>query len=167
MAHWNIYEQACGFTFNGPEATLSVDPRFDTSHFSCFISVGNGWGQYSQRLQGEDLTCRIKIHAGTCELKEVNFPIVLKLQNDTQLIATLNGQDLAFSRKGSRLVLARKTKINLDEEFVVATRRRGLEVVQKGIRHELRKSSFLFWLIALCGAMHVIWQFAGYSYHKA
>ena len=55
MAHWNIFDQACGHIYdchNG--GSLSFDPRSDIAVsggqrlFKCFYTVEGGWGNYSQ-----------------------------------------------------------------------------------------------------------------------
>ena len=53
MAHWNLYDQACGTTYDSTKAALAFDPRFwDTCEgqqtFKCLYLVEAGWGQFSQ-----------------------------------------------------------------------------------------------------------------------
>jgi non-lysosomal glucosylceramidase len=61
MAHWNIYDQACGFRYNCHAAEtnlgtssgggdLSFDPRFNVTDFRCFVILQGGWGEYRQKL---------------------------------------------------------------------------------------------------------------------
>ena len=56
MAHWNIFDQACGHTYDSHTGALSFDPRSTLpvpsapgeTMFQCFIIVQDGWGTFSQ-----------------------------------------------------------------------------------------------------------------------
>ena len=62
MAHWNIFDQACGFRYSCQAAGATVDtpsgsqqggrlsfePRFSASDFRCFVALNGGWGEYVQ-----------------------------------------------------------------------------------------------------------------------
>ena len=48
MAHWNIYDQACGHTYDSVTGALSFDPRSNASNFKCFVVLSGGWGEFSQ-----------------------------------------------------------------------------------------------------------------------
>ena len=68
MAHWNIYDQACGHTYDSVTGALAFEPRTivtagGTSHFKCFYTVHGGWGEFSQTgpagLPSGDLTLSV------------------------------------------------------------------------------------------------------------
>ena len=54
MAHWNIFDQACGHVYCAQSGALSFDPRSDVAvsggarMFKCFYTVEGGWGEFSQ-----------------------------------------------------------------------------------------------------------------------
>ncbi len=54
MAHWNIFDQACGHVYDCTTEALSFDPRSDVAvsggerMFKCFVSLNGGWGEFSQ-----------------------------------------------------------------------------------------------------------------------
>ena len=54
MAHWNLYDQACGASFDSTQAALSFDPRFTQAvsggerAFRCLFLAENGWGEFKQ-----------------------------------------------------------------------------------------------------------------------
>ena len=54
MAHWNLYDQACGASFDSTQAALSFDPRFTQAvsggerAFHCLFLAENGWGEFKQ-----------------------------------------------------------------------------------------------------------------------
>ena len=55
MAHWNIFDQACGHIYCSQTGALSFDPRSDVAvsggarMFKCFYTVEGGWGEFSQQ----------------------------------------------------------------------------------------------------------------------
>lgn len=65
MAHWNIFDQACGFRHScnsddrdemcldssaSPRGGhVSFDPRFQASDFHCFVTLYGGWGEFRQQ----------------------------------------------------------------------------------------------------------------------
>ena len=48
MAHWNIFDQACGHTYDSTSASLGFDPRYSPTNFKCFCSLEGGWGSFAQ-----------------------------------------------------------------------------------------------------------------------
>lgn len=57
MAHWNIYDQACGHVYDCTSRALAFDPRTFAAvdgggggdhSFKCFVSLEGGWGEFSQ-----------------------------------------------------------------------------------------------------------------------
>lgn len=85
MAHWNIFDQACGFRYScHPSETpvdrptgvaqggcLSFQPRCSVSDFCCFVILNGGWGEYCQ-VGTEDSTSNengvTALSSGTCLL---------------------------------------------------------------------------------------------------
>ena len=55
MAHWNIFDQACGIIYDSTSGSLSFDPRINQSKFNCFCTLNGGWGEFSQTgILGEE-----------------------------------------------------------------------------------------------------------------
>jgi hypothetical protein len=48
MAHFNIFDQACGMMYDSTKLFLSYDPRMNQDRFRCFCSLNGGWGMFSQ-----------------------------------------------------------------------------------------------------------------------
>ena len=91
MAHWNIYDQACGFQYTSYSfndmgqvqsgGAVSFDPRFHADSFSCFVTLHGGWGEYKQEgtpADCLDATCRSSssplpgLASGSCSLSCLN-----------------------------------------------------------------------------------------------
>jgi len=75
MAHWNMYDQACGFEYNSCNngGTLSYSPKFNATNFGCFVALHGGWGRYKQ--QGTAAVLNVDnseagIDDGTCILSK-------------------------------------------------------------------------------------------------
>ena len=51
MAHWNIFDQACGHAYDSTTASLAYDPRYFAADgsFQCFFHMDGGWGQFKQK----------------------------------------------------------------------------------------------------------------------
>ena len=49
MAHWNIFDQCCGFRYDSTKGALAYDPRTNAGDFQCFTVLEGGWGQFTQR----------------------------------------------------------------------------------------------------------------------
>jgi hypothetical protein len=49
MASWNLFDQACGFSYDSTKAAIGYAPKMNTTNFSCFIIVQDGWGQFQQK----------------------------------------------------------------------------------------------------------------------
>jgi len=48
MAHWNIFDQAVGFTYDCTAAHIGFAPRYQPTAFTCFFIAEGGWGQFEQ-----------------------------------------------------------------------------------------------------------------------
>lgn len=49
MAHWNIFDQACGLKYDCTAQHLAFDPRYRATDFKCFFVGDGGWGQFAQK----------------------------------------------------------------------------------------------------------------------
>lgn len=56
MAHWNVFEQACGYRYDATASTMRFDPRYAADKFNCLFVSGSGWGVYTQAGADTHLT---------------------------------------------------------------------------------------------------------------
>ena len=85
MAHWNIFDQACGFRYACQAASaeidkpsgslqggrLSFEPRVSLSDFRCFVTLNGGWGEYCQigtEAVRKDGNTIVELSSGRCSL---------------------------------------------------------------------------------------------------
>ena len=79
MAHWNIFDQACGLRYDCTAGHLGFDPRYQPTSFQCFFVAESGWGQYSQA--GIDCppcaTCAAGLASGTAKVSVLQGTVSL------------------------------------------------------------------------------------------
>lgn len=100
MAHWNLYDQACGVTYDSTKAALSFDPRFVNTmsggehSFRCLFLAEGGWGQFVQSGPPDLATGSIMLSVawGTVRLKTLT--VVSKAASAT---ATVGGKNISVS----------------------------------------------------------------------
>tara|TARA_B100000795_G_C22776814_1_gene430382 strand:+ start:127 stop:1620 length:1494 start_codon:yes stop_codon:yes gene_type:complete len=121
MAHFNIFDQACGFKYSCIDASLTFDPRMNQTNFRCFVSLNNGWGNYSQtgvagrrkrRVNGDGINdgnvetkdqeqSIVTLASGHCDLTCLWGEMVVRTLNimttATQATATVNGKGIPIA----------------------------------------------------------------------
>jgi len=48
MAHWNLFDQACGLVYDCTKHYLAYDPRYTPNNFKAFFCAENSWGNFTQ-----------------------------------------------------------------------------------------------------------------------
>ena len=100
MAHWNLYDQACGVSYDSTKAALSFDPRFANAvsggehSFRCLFLAEGGWGQFVQTGPPGLATGSIVLSVawGTVRLKTLT---VVSKASDAS--ATVDGKKISVS----------------------------------------------------------------------
>ena len=97
MAHWNLYDQACGASFDSTQAALSFDPRFTQAvsggerAFRCLFLAENGWGEFKQSGPAGLPSGTVSLSAawGTVKLRSLKivstYPAAAKRNDRTQV----------------------------------------------------------------------------------
>jgi uncharacterized protein (DUF608 family) len=91
MAHWNIFDQACGFRYDSTSGFLAFDPRYSPTDFRCFVTMQGGWGTFSQQGAAGLGSGTVKVGAlfGVLKLKVLSLAATA-----TAATATLDGKAL-------------------------------------------------------------------------
>jgi non-lysosomal glucosylceramidase len=74
MASYSVLLALSGFHYSAPEKSISFAPLVNQDDFSCFFSVGSGWGVYSQKVAGCSSSATIEVRMGSLSLKEICLP---------------------------------------------------------------------------------------------
>ena len=56
MAAWNLYDQACGFTYDCTQSLISFQPKINQTDFSCCFVFNGGFGKFTQTADESDLS---------------------------------------------------------------------------------------------------------------
>ena len=109
MASYALLPALSGFTFDMTRGEIGFDPvatdRYDpeTGEFSCFFSLGPGWGVYEQTPG----SAAIKIIRGTMELRHLRLPALA----GSGLSAKLGGEEVDFTTEGDQITLTKPVRV--------------------------------------------------------
>lgn len=85
MASYSAYLAACGYKYDGPQASLAFNPCIQPENFKGAFTCAEGWGQFRQQLRH-----------GQLELRELSLG-QLKAGNVNKVKLSLNGENLNVS----------------------------------------------------------------------
>jgi hypothetical protein len=71
MHSWNILLAVSGATFDGPAGKIGFAPRLAADDFRCFFSAAEGWGSFSQKIEGAVQSTKIDLAYGKLRLNEI------------------------------------------------------------------------------------------------
>jgi uncharacterized protein (DUF608 family) len=80
MSSWSLLLALSGFEYDGPRASLRLNPRYQPENFKCFFSGPQGWGSFAQTVEGQIQKVSIMVKAGSMNVHTLN----LKLAADTK-----------------------------------------------------------------------------------
>lgn len=70
MASYALLSALAGFHYSAPSQSLRFAPRIHPEDFSCFFSIGSGWGMVRQTFSAGTKRAAIEIHSGALTLRE-------------------------------------------------------------------------------------------------
>ncbi len=95
MASYGVYLAACGYEYHGPKQHIGFAPKLTPENFKCAYTGAEGWGSYTQKLEGGKLNACIAVHWGKIKLKTIALEMadarsVRVFSQDKALPATLS-----------------------------------------------------------------------------
>lgn len=75
MASHGVYLAACGFGYHGPRGHLSFAPKISPGRFRAAFTSAEGWGTYSQEIDGEKLNASVTLRWGALTATALTFEI--------------------------------------------------------------------------------------------
>src|SRR5437016_12288065 len=75
MASYGVFLAACGFTYHGPMKHIGFAPRLTPENFKAPFTAAEGWGTFSQKLQGGQFQAEIHVAWGKLRLKQVTLAL--------------------------------------------------------------------------------------------
>ena len=94
MASYGVYLAACGFDYHGPKGCLAFDPRVSPQDFRAAFASAEGWGTFSQKINGSEKTAALEIKWGKLRLK--TFALAAEAA-PASVHAQVNGGDVPVS----------------------------------------------------------------------
>ena len=73
MASYGTFLAACGFEYNGPKGFIGFAPRLTPENFKAAFTVAEGWGSFSQKLEGKALSATLALKWGRLKLTTLSL----------------------------------------------------------------------------------------------
>jgi uncharacterized protein (DUF608 family) len=89
MASYGVFLACCGFSYHGPKGEIGFAPRVSPEDFRAPFTAAEGWGTYSQKIDGEGVTAKIAVTHGELAVW------MIRLAADADSVSvTLDGEDV-------------------------------------------------------------------------
>lgn len=122
MASWALVLALSGYHYSAPEKLISFAPKVNAGDFHCFYSTGSGWGTYSQKTNGSELTAAIEVAYGELDLSKVKLHLP-KNNSGSNARASIGGREVGYAvEKNGEFVavtLTQPAKISAGEALVI------------------------------------------------
>lgn len=73
MASYGTFLAACGFEYNGPQGLIGFAPRISPEDFRAAFTAAEGWGSFSQKLEGNKFHAEIAVKWGQLALQTLSL----------------------------------------------------------------------------------------------
>jgi non-lysosomal glucosylceramidase len=73
MASYGVFLAACGFRYNGPEGFIGFAPKITPEDFKAAFTGAEGWGSFSQKQSGTEMTASLALKYGQLKLKTLRL----------------------------------------------------------------------------------------------
>ncbi|MDQ8208232.1 GH116 family glycosyl hydrolase [Coraliomargarita sp. SDUM461003] len=91
MASYGTYLAACGYRYDGPEAKLGFGPKLSPEDFKAAFTTAEGWGRFTQKVEGGQQNAVLEVGYGRLHLKEFSLDQVKGTKAKSATVA-VNGQ---------------------------------------------------------------------------
>ncbi len=118
MASYGVFLAACGFEYHGPKAHIGFAPRLTPERFKAAFTSAEGWGTFSQRIDGGRATAEISPKWGKLRVKT----LALAFPEAKSVKVALNGTSVAATPavEGGRLVITLAAEATLQANDTLA-----------------------------------------------
>ncbi len=104
MASYGVFLAACGFENHGPKQHIGFAPKLTPENFQCAFTSAEGWGSFSQKLEGRKLTAEISLRWGSLNLKTI--ALESELANSAKVLHDGNPVATKLNQEGKRILIA-------------------------------------------------------------
>jgi uncharacterized protein (DUF608 family) len=76
MSSWSLLLALSGFHYDGPQAALRFTPSYKSNDFKSFFSSPEGWGSFSQKVEGKTQKSEIAVKSGKLCVKTLELTAI-------------------------------------------------------------------------------------------
>jgi len=73
LSVWSVLLAAQGFKYNGPDASIGFDPKWQPENHKSFFSTAKGWGEFGQERNEIGQNNYIQLNYGRLKLKKIQI----------------------------------------------------------------------------------------------
>ncbi len=121
MASYGVFLAACGFAYNGPEGHIGFAPKLTPENFKAAFTAAEGWGSFSQKMEGGNLNAEIALKYGKLRLRTITLATDSKPASAT---VEVNGNPLmaklAFADGAATITLPEDVVLSADQAMNVS-----------------------------------------------
>jgi hypothetical protein len=125
MASYGVFLAACGFTYDGPRGHIGFAPKITPENFKAAFTASEGWGSFSQKQTGKEMTATLALKYGKLRLTQVDL-VPPQGVAPKEVQATLDGKPVPATLKSADA----QVQVVFGEQLVMAANQ-TLEVVLK------------------------------------
>jgi hypothetical protein len=110
MASYGVFLAACGFEYDGPRGHIGFAPRIHPENFKAAFTAAEGWGSYSQKVNGNKMTSELAVKWGQVSLRSFSLA---SSEKPSSIKVTVGGADIpsTFEFKDGKTTLLFKDQI--------------------------------------------------------
>lgn len=115
MASYGVFVSACGFEHHGPRGHIGFAPRITPERFQAPFTTAEGWGTFSQTIEGGRLNAGISLKFGKLRVLSIALALPEKMGGKAVHVA-VNGHET----KSAHTLVGTRLTITLPEEAQIA-----------------------------------------------
>jgi hypothetical protein len=104
----------CGVEYHGPKGYLAFAPKITPEDFRAPFVTAEGWGSFSQKIAGREMTAEIALKSGRLRLQTLGLKIP-DGQTLKRAQVQLAGRQIkvGFKQEGARVILEFEQTLNM------------------------------------------------------
>ncbi len=114
MASYGAFLAACGFEYHGPKGHIAFAPRLTPDNFRAPFTAAEGWGTFSQKIEGQSMEAEISLKHGQLRLSRIALALPPGIPLTTPGLAW-NGNTVSasFHRNNGRVAIGLKEALQI------------------------------------------------------
>jgi len=123
MASYGSFTAACGFECHGPKGHIGFAPRLTPANFKAPFTAAEGWGTFSQQVNGGALHAKLALKWGKLRLKTIALTLPAGT-SAAQVAASIDGKSTPanLSRQANRILVTFPSEIIIPTGATLALR---------------------------------------------